>query len=103
MTIGEGEVVRGDGVKSIVRIIQFTYSLINEFSNKRMTIGEGEVVRGDRADFLCPNFQVSQFTNLLIKEFSNQRMIGSFTSSIVLHHSIFCASQMAGVSPNTIL
>ena len=40
MTIGEGKVVRGDGVKSIVRIIQFTYSLINEFPNKRITIGE---------------------------------------------------------------
>jgi len=40
MTIGEGKIVRGDGVKSIVRITQFTYSLINEFPNKRITIGE---------------------------------------------------------------
>jgi len=38
MAIGEGKVVRGDGVKSIVQIIQFTYSLINEFPNKRITI-----------------------------------------------------------------
>src|SRR6056297_1414724 len=100
MTIGEGEVVRGDGVKSIVRIIQFTYSLINEFSNKRITIGEGKVVRSDGVKSIV---RIIQFTNSLINEFSNQRMIGSFTSSIVLHHSIFCASQMAGVSSNTIL
>ena len=40
MAIGEGKVVRGDGVKSIVQIIQFTYSLINEFPNKRITIVE---------------------------------------------------------------
>ena len=40
MAIGEGKVVRGDGVKSIVQIIQFTYSLINEFPNKRITTGD---------------------------------------------------------------
>ena len=40
MAIGEVGAVRGDGVKSIVRITQFTYSLINEFPNKRITIGD---------------------------------------------------------------
>src|SRR6056297_287338 len=71
MTIGEGEVVRGDGEKSIVRIIQFTYSLINEFPNKRITIGEGEVVRGDGVKSIV---RFIQFTYSLINEFSNKRI-----------------------------
>src|SRR6056297_2686441 len=77
MTIGEGKIVRGDGVESIVRITQFTYSLINEFPNKRtsnieqgMAIGEGEVVRGDGGEIYCPNYPIHLFSNKRITCFS---------------------------------
>jgi len=66
------------GVKSIVRIIQFTYSLINEFPNKRtsnieqgMTIDEGKVVRGDGVKSIV---RIIQFTYSLINEFPNKRI-----------------------------
>ena len=72
-----------NGVKSFVRIIQFTNSLINEFSNKRMTIGEGEVVEGDGGEIYCPNYPIHLFSNKRITIGEGEVVRGDGVKSIV--------------------
>src|SRR6056297_3106626 len=89
MAIDEVEVVRGDGVKSIVRIIQFTYFLINEFPNKRITCFSGHP--GHNRFFIRSRSKFYHQKNSHRLLIQNDRacivLMGGFLGCEAIHHS----------------